>query len=1623
MDDWGRRGCFAWGLAVLAAGAGAGCGGVAEVDATLGTVEPVRGEVAIDEAASPPVARIAGGQVLRLADGSLARLTLDAGPVLLVDGGSEVELGDGQELELRAGRVFVEVAAGERLAVGVAGGRLRLADASVSVRVPAAGGAPEVHAIHGEVGWSRGDDERRVVRAGETLTLGDRPEVTPTRLWRDWTGGLARPGPSDAGAPAGVGLLEARVPDEVGRARWSLVVRRLEVRVRLEGDLAVTEVDQQFFNPASETVEGLYRIRVPEGAVLQRFAVDRGDRLVDGYVRERAQARQAYQERVYRGSTEDPALLEWDAPGAYRARIYPIAPGATRRIVIRYAEWLAPPSAGAPRLYRYPMGGAGRVPQVQELALVADVSGSGAERVRAGLGATVDAGRVELRRSDFRPHADFWLELVGGEGEVQRAWTAPHEPPPRAPGAPAPLEEADESDFLYLPLRLPIPEDDAQGPIDAVVVVDVSAATERGHLELGRSVVESLAAHLRPEDRLAVVRSDLAIRSVLDGEGGEPALAAATPERLEALLDGVSRIPPGGATDLGQALTEGAALLDPERPGFLLYVGDGAPTVGELRAEGLLERLARLPEPFRLYAVAAGADADLDLLATLTRGGGLALRVEERAQAADAALRVLAHAGRPVVHGLEVDLGDGVDSVYPRGPRDGVLGAVFPVVGRVREGLPGEVRVTGTYRGEPYERTVPLEVRPTAESSDLRLRWAGERLRQLLLGGAGREEVAELGTRYGLITPFTSFYVPSHTEVAALGVEGLRLIDRPPLDVSGHGGWGSAAGQAAVAVALGPLSLAGCAFTESGEAASAEAPMMEPEPSTTSAQEPEQAAVEEEEATEALASEGEAGRMGRPQDEAGADRAFQPRSPATDAPAPPPPPGGGTGNRYGIRGPEASGGSSGQAGGARPAPARSARRVPETPSDALAGLEARDGVGGDGEAPLAEAERRGQAPAGVAPGEADGLRARREATGVEDGVGADELSDADDASGAALGLQGTGVGGGGSGEGTIGLGNLGTIGHGGGGLTGSGYGRGAGGRGARRVPQVRTGRADVRGGLSPEIIRRVIRRHLNEVRFCYERQLPSRPDLEGRVVVRFAIGAEGKVTSAAVGSSTLGSPPVEACVVSAVRRWAFPAPPVGGTVAVSYPFVLQAGEGPGATSPAPVSEPTAHHRARRCSDAATKPLDDRRALWRERLRQAGSASAWVRVYRDAGRACEAPTWRDRRALLGLMLARAGSIDGMLALYRALTPGSARGYVRRRILSRVRTPEDLMAVRRGLGLGASVDWALVEQVLARADGEAARIRALRELVRDYPESFELALRLLRALERADRLPEAERLADRLRVAPFADTTVRTAIGEMYLRWDRPDEARRAFSEIVEFAPLDELARRRLGDLYRAHGWYPEAYRQYETLREIRPDDPSVRLLLAQAAAGSGRVDEALRLEEGLMRTAAPGAGGGLARVAALWSSVRFARLRQAAREEGDDERLERLARRMRRTGVLQEAGALRVTLVWTHPDARLSLWAGHPGLGLNRPPDLYGELGLEAFDLAEQDGGTYRIEVRREPGDGPRRSAGAQLIVVWREGEDDERVTVVDLPFDGPRPAYAWTLTGDVLAEARPEADR
>lgn len=97
----------------------------------------------------------------------------------------------------------------------------------------------------------------------------------------------------------------------------------------------------------------------------------------------------------------------------------------------------------------------------------------------------------------------------------------------------------------------------------------------------------------------------------------------------------------------------------------------------------------------------------------------------------------------------------------------------------------------------------------------------------------------------------------------------------------------------------------------------------------------------------------------------------------------------------------------------------------------------------------------------------------------------------------------------------------------------------------------------VEGGLDREVIAKVIREHLGQIRYCYDRQLASESDLHGKVKVKFSINADGQVDSQSVGETTMNNAMVEECILRRIATWKFPKPQGGTKVLVSYPFLFK----------------------------------------------------------------------------------------------------------------------------------------------------------------------------------------------------------------------------------------------------------------------------------------------------------------------------------------------------------------------------------------------------------------------------------------------------------------------------------
>lgn len=1546
---------------VMAAAPGAlvslsGCHRGPAVDVSVAQVERVRSGVFVTARGARAetdvrlVQRLAEGDLVRVDDTGRAILALDGGGRYVLDHRASVRIRGPRDAVLERGRLWVS-GGGEggrseetRITVGDAVLHLRGARASITESQ----GHATVSVLSGEVAYEAGG-RRGAIRTGETGQIAaNDARVAPHSAYDDWTGGLADDVPGAGGAVEGLGSVGARTPGETGQPRWPMVMQRLETFVTVRGDLAITTIDQWFFNPSSETVEGLYTFNAPPGAILQMFGVDRRGQIVEGIVKEKQQAAAQYQAQVYRGSTHDPALLEWDAPGRYHAKLYPIAGGSTRRVRVRYAQWLNADANGR-RVYRLPL--AALDTRIGEFKADFDLGDANVSSVRAGQSARViDGDHLVITESDVLPRADLVVEMNGLPTMAASAQRVP------MPGDP-------RGGFLRVAVRPPVEtaREARDEGVDLVIVVDHSAATDELALRLEQAFVESVLDALDPRDSVLVLAGDVATR-VIGGDRAE--LGSVTAERRRAITEALARDRLGGATDLSAMITAAHRALRPGRNGSIVYVGDGQATVGEHDLPSLRATMGRLSPRPRFYAVAVGEEPRLELLDGIASPAGLSRRITRRGDVARTALELIEHASRPLVRNVRLDLGAGVTAVYPAEPVDIPVGDPIEVVGRYPGDAPRSVTIRGLWNGREFTQTMPISAAQIDDGDDLRFRWSTMRLEHLLARGEQRAVIVELGTRFGLITPFTSLYVPSEDEVSALEDARRRGPEIP-----------TSFAQLGVADFF---PLVGCSRARSMA-----------DRSRASSSDDEQSAREE-----------------------GATGARH-AAPARSA-------------RYAIR-------NNGDEDNAPAAPpVQQAQSQPARDAVQSRGVFAALGAPSPAEPEAAENAPVAVAAATTATTAPSAAPAARRASIVSPFGGLDQRNangnmDGDavgDAFGfGGLGARGAGWGGGGTGEGTIGLGNFGTMGHGSGSGSGQGYGSGAGsglrGR-AARGPIVRAAPPVVMGQLSPEAVRRVVLRNLGQVAHCHEQSLAQDPTVHGRVVIRFVINSSGAVMGSSVSDSDYAVPSGAVCVANAVRRWQFPSPDDGGIVTVNYPFILQSPDGAGPSTPYRPQYNPDGTRARppvesvvRCSDAASVPLAQRVTLWSERSSGTDAASL-VAHYRRARGACEASSWAERVALLRLLYDRAGTLEARIAFYSALSSDrAAQGWLRSTIL-RALARSGQLARAQELGLGR-LDANTMAQALGVAATPAQRLSVMGELARRYPDDMDLALRYLDAALAQGERELVRQQAARMRSNAQADGRVRTAAGEALFSIGDEAEARRCFSEIVEFAPDDPSARRRLGDIALSHGWADEAYRQFQMLAVAENEAPEVLLRQAMAARAAGRLDEAVRLAERVAQESSSGAGT-LGDVASAWIGLELA----IAAHEPNVARntIEALRSRWRLSSAARGAGALRVIARWQHPDDAAELYLQLPGESPRRSDWVAGQVFFESTVFADAPA-SLALELRRA--EGARRTGKVELILLFNEGQSNERVERRTVDFNDTVGTHVFDLSANSLVERGPDA--
>src|SRR2546421_7307475 len=130
-----------------------------------------------------------------------------------------------------------------------------------------------------------------------------------------------------------------------------LEVTSHHVEVKIDSQVAVTFIDQEFYNPNDQRLEGTYMFPVPKGAHINKFSMEIGGKSVDAELLPADKARGIYEDIVRK--MRDPALLEYAGRDLFKVRIFPIEPRSRKPIKISYTELLR--SDAGMVTYLYPL--------------------------------------------------------------------------------------------------------------------------------------------------------------------------------------------------------------------------------------------------------------------------------------------------------------------------------------------------------------------------------------------------------------------------------------------------------------------------------------------------------------------------------------------------------------------------------------------------------------------------------------------------------------------------------------------------------------------------------------------------------------------------------------------------------------------------------------------------------------------------------------------------------------------------------------------------------------------------------------------------------------------------------------------------------------------------------------------------------------------------------------------------------------------------------------------------------------------------------------------------------------------------------------------------------------------
>ncbi|MFV2173312.1 VIT domain-containing protein [Actinomadura sp. LOL_016] len=587
--------------------------------------------------------------------------------------------------------------------------------------------------------------------------------------------------------------------------KGNLPLDSVDVQATITGPVAGIDLTQGFHNPFDVPLEATYIFPLPDRAAVTALRMESADRVVEGTLKEREQARRDYDAAIASGRRA--AIAEEDRPDVFTMRVGNIPPGERVTIKLRLNQPLARDSA-TESTFRFPLVVAPRY--IPGAPLDDDRAGSGtsddtdavpdASRISppvllpgfpnpvrlsvqvgidpAGLPLTeigsalhvvseeTEEGRTTVRlQPGERLNRDFVLRLRYAERES-------------ASLALTPDDTGDEGTFTLTVL----PSEKARPrPRDVVLILDRSGSMQGWKIVAARRAAARIVDTLRTEDRFAVLSFDHVITRP---RGLDPSLCAGTDRNRFRAVEHLASLEARGGTEMLAPLVEGVALLDdPARDRVLVLITDGQ--VGN--EDQIIARLGPRIRDVRVHTIGIDRAVNAGFLNRLaTLGGGHCELVESEDRLDEAMEDLHNRIATPIASKLELS---GDLDIIPGSVAPARLGALFPGVPLVISGRyrgSGSLSIHGATAEGTAWRQSPDAVHTTDRAATAL--WARAHLRDLedryTVGENLEKRVVDTSLRFGVLCRFTAF-VAADTRVATTGTP--HKVVQPTESPSGWG--------------------------------------------------------------------------------------------------------------------------------------------------------------------------------------------------------------------------------------------------------------------------------------------------------------------------------------------------------------------------------------------------------------------------------------------------------------------------------------------------------------------------------------------------------------------------------------------------------------------------------------------------------------------------------------------------------------------------------------------------------------------------------------------------------------------------------------------------------------------